>query len=82
MSEIKETLKKMVGNGYTMAKFGKLDNAKFFKTLLEHKGIKSRLEEKLGNALTVDTDPKIILRKHFLVYGMDTAAKNIVGKFV
>ena len=80
--EIKESLKKMAAGGVSTAAFGKLENANFFKHLLELKGVRSKIEEKLGHARTVDTRPEVLLHKHFLVTGMDTAAKKVLGKFV
>jgi hypothetical protein len=82
MSEIKEQLKGLVGKGWTEAKFGHLANAKIFSNLLAAKGIQSKISELLGHATTVDTDPKVILTKHFLVYGEKTSAHRVLGKFV
>ena len=82
MTEIKEHLKGMVANGWTEAKFGRLENAKIFHNLLAQKGISSKISEILGHATTVDTDPSVILSKHFLVYGEKTSAHRVLGKFV
>lgn len=82
MTEIKEHLKGMVAHGWTEAKFGHLGNAKIFHTLLTQKGIPAKITEIIGHATTVDTDPSVILNKHFLVYGEKTAAHKVLGKFV
>lgn len=78
----KDLLKEMVGKGITEAKFGKLDNAKIFKHLLEYKGIPAKIEERLGHATTIDTPANQLLAKHFHVFGVKTTAHKILGKFV
>lgn len=75
-------LKKMVAEGWTEARFGKLDNAKIFQRLLENRGMIARITQILGHATTVDTKPETVLSKHFLVYGEKTAAHRVLGKFV
>lgn len=82
MEHIKEKLKKMASAGWTEAKFGKFENAKLFANLLANRGITSKIQEILGHATTVDTEPGVLLKKHFLVYGEATQAHKILGKFV
>jgi len=82
MKAIKEQLKGMVNAGWTEAKFGKFENAKIFKNLLENRGMLAKISQILGHATTVDTNPGVLLSKHFLVYGEKTAAHRVLGKFV
>jgi hypothetical protein len=79
---IKPYLEKMVKEGHTEAKFGKIENAHHFKNILAKHNVPSRIEEKLGHATTVDTEPGTILTKHFHVFGLRTTAHNVLGKFV
>ena len=72
----------MVAAGHTEAKFGHLENAKFFKHLLEKRSIPARIEERLGHATTVDMEPGIILAKHFHVFDVKSTAHKVLGKFV
>ena len=80
--KIKRYLTKMVREGRLEANFGKLINAKYFASLLAQRNIRATITEKLGNAVTVDVDPKTVLKKHFNVAGMQTASHSILKKFV
>lgn len=80
--ELKERLERMVGEGRTEAKFGKLENANLFKNILTKHNISSKIEQRIGHATTIDTHPSILLAKHFHVTGLTTKAHNVLGKFL
>lgn len=81
-TEVKEYLSKMVKQGKTEANFGQLVNAKYFANLLANRNIQARIDEILGHATTVDMDPKMKLERHFHVFGIKSAAHNVLNKFV
>jgi hypothetical protein len=87
-TDIKPILGKMVAEGRYEANFGQLVNARYFANLLANKNIQSRIDEILGNAKTVDTDPSVKLTSHFHVKGMNVtykgsnAAHDVLKKFV
>jgi len=88
-TDVKPLLGKMVREGRYEANFGQLVNAKYFANLLANKNIQSRIDEILGNAKTVDTDPTLKLTRHFHVQGMkvtigntNNSAHNVLKKFV
>ena len=81
-TDIKPFLQKMVKEGRYEANFGKLINAQYFAKLLESKNIQARIDKILGNARTVDVDPKVKLLHHFHVQGMTSATHNVLKKFM